>query len=101
MKKSALLLVKLGLLVGGTLVSQSVLADDVKISVNGMVCGFCAQGITKKLNKTESVEDVKVDLENKLVTFKTLKGKDLADKEITEILTGAGYSVVKIERSKP
>ena len=81
--------------------TQTILADAVKVSVNGMVCGFCAQGITKKLNKTEAVENVNVDLENKLVTFKTINGKELGDKEITDLMTGSGYTVVKIERTQP
>jgi len=101
MKKSLRFFVHLTLILGGALVAQSVLADSVKVSVNGMVCGFCAQGITKKLNKTEDVENVKVDLENKLVTFKTINGKEFSDKEITDLMTDAGYAVVKIERTKP
>jgi hypothetical protein len=67
MKNTIRFFAQISLILGGVLVTQTVLADDVKVSVNGMVCGFCAQGITKKLNKTEAVEDVKVDLENKLV----------------------------------
>jgi len=88
-------------LIGGLIVSGSALADDVKVSVNGMVCGFCAQGITKKLNKTEAVEKVNVDLEKKVVSFSTLAGKQLDDAAITKLITDAGYAVVKIERSKP
>lgn len=85
----------------GVLMSGIAFADDVKVSVNGMVCGFCAQGITKKLNKTEAVEKVNVDLEKKVVSFSTLAGKQLDDAAITKLITDAGYAVVKIERSKP
>ncbi|MEN9810633.1 MAG: hypothetical protein RLZZ488_2200 [Pseudomonadota bacterium] len=85
----------------GVLMSGIAFADDVKVSVNGMVCGFCAQGITKKLNKTEAVEKVNVDLEKKVVSFSTLAGKQFDDAAITKLITDAGYSVVKIERSKP
>lgn len=92
--------IQVGFILGGVLVSTNAFADAVTVSVNGMVCGFCAQGITKKLNKTGAVEDVNVDLENKVVTFKTQNGKDLEDKQITELITGAGYTVVKIERNK-
>ncbi|MEY3903816.1 MAG: hypothetical protein RL189_3122 [Pseudomonadota bacterium] len=86
---------------GGLVMSGVAFADDVKVSVNGMVCGFCAQGITKKLNKTEAVEKVNVDLEKKLVSFSTLAGKQFDDAAITKLITDAGYSVVKIERTKP
>lgn len=101
MKKSVRSFIQLSMVLGGFLVSQTVLADEVKVNVNGMVCGFCAQGITKKLNNTGAVENVNVDLENKVVTFKTISGKDMGDKEITDLITGAGYAVVNIERKKP
>jgi copper chaperone CopZ len=85
---------------GGLTLNNRAFADVVKVSVNGMVCGFCAQGITKKLNNTQSVENVKVDLENKLVTFNTLAGKTLDDASLSKLLMDAGYTVVKIEREK-
>ena len=94
-------IVSILLLAGGLFVSQSALADVIKVSVNGMVCGFCAQGINKKLTKTGLVEKVNVDLEKKLVSFSTLPGKELNDESITKLITEAGYSVVKIEREKP
>jgi len=85
---------------GGWTVNSTAFADTVKVSVNGMVCGFCAQGITKKLNNTHAVENVKVDLENKLVTFSTLPGKTFDDAALSKLITDAGYTIVKIERDK-
>ena len=84
----------------GLAMSSIAQGDLVKVSVNGMVCGFCAQGITKKLNNTGAVEKVKVDLENKVVSFSTLKDKVFDDSAITKLITEAGYNVVKIERGK-
>ncbi|MEY4065121.1 MAG: hypothetical protein RIR26_1329 [Pseudomonadota bacterium] len=85
---------------GGWIVNNTAFADTVKVSVNGMVCGFCAQGITKKLNSTQAVENVKVDLENKLVTFNTLPGKTFDDAALSKLITDSGYTIVKIERNK-
>lgn len=90
----------ISLCTGGFVISASVRADVVKVSVNGMVCGFCVQGISKKLNNTGAVEKVQVDLEKKLVSFSTLAGKTLDDAAITKLITDAGYAVVKIEREK-
>lgn len=81
--------------------SSNAFADSIKVTVNGMVCGFCAQGITKKLNNTQSVEKVNVDLEKKIVTFNTLPGKQLDDEAIKKLITDAGYTVVAVERQKP
>jgi copper chaperone CopZ len=66
-----------------------------------MVCGFCAQGITKKLTKTDAVEKINVDLESKIVSFSVQKGKTLDDEAIKKLLTEAGYTVVSIQREKP
>jgi len=84
----------------GGIMSLHAHADVVKVSVNGMVCGFCAQGITKKLNNTQAVEKVNVDLEKKIVSFETLAGKPFDDEAIKKLITEAGYAVVKIERTK-
>src|SRR4051812_15578424 len=71
----------------------------VKVTVNGMVCGFCAQGITKKFKAQDSVSTVDVQLSNKLVLIDLKEGKSLADEMIQKILNDSGYSVEKIERN--
>jgi copper chaperone CopZ len=73
-------------------------ATKIEVGVDGMVCGFCAQGITKKFKKNDDVESVKVDLESKKVSLVLKDGKNLSDNQITETLKNAGYSVSKIER---
>ena len=80
------------------LVALPVFAKDIKVSVKGMVCGFCAQGITKKFKAQPEVESVNVSLEKKTVDLKIKDDKDLSDKTITDILTEAGYNIEKIER---
>ena len=71
---------------------------EIKVSVKGMVCGFCAQGITKKFKAEPAVENVDVSLEKKLVTIDLKKDQDLADSKIETILKDAGYNIEKIER---
>lgn len=80
------------------MVSSLSIAKEIKISVKGMVCAFCAQGITKKFKSRPDVDSVDVSLEKKLVTVKTKSDQDIADTELTKILTDAGYNVEKIER---
>jgi len=75
-------------------------SEDVKISVKGMVCSFCAQGIRKTLGNEQAVEDVKVDLDKKLVTITVKDGKTLTDEEIQRLIQEAGYDVLSIERGK-
>lgn len=73
-------------------------ADKVNVTVKGMVCSFCSQGITKKF-KDQGVKDIKVDLGNHLVTIEFAEGKPLTDEVITKVLSDAGYGVEKIEKS--
>ncbi len=81
-----------------TSLSSLSFGKEVKVTVNGMVCSFCAQGIHKKLSAQEAVKSVDVSLSNHIVKVELKDGKDLDDKTITQILTDAGYSVSRIER---
>lgn len=83
------------------MISTSALAQDIHITVKGMVCSFCAQGIEKNFKKHKSLESIKVDLENNFVHLKLKPNQDLLDLEIQKTISDAGYSVEKIERSKP
>jgi mercuric ion binding protein len=84
----------------GSLISSSsfAYAKDLKVTVNGMVCSFCAQGIEKKLSSQAAVKSVDVNLENHLVKVALKDGQDLSDTTIAQILKDAGYSVSKIQR---
>lgn len=75
-------------------------AETIKASVNGLVCSFCATGIEKTFRAQSAVGDVKVDLDNKLVTIDTKQGQTLDDATITKLITDAGYSVTGIVRDK-
>lgn len=72
---------------------------EVKVSVKGMVCAFCAQGITKKLKAEPAIAKVDVSLEKKLVTIDLKDGQDIEDKKIEAILTESGYNIEKIDRA--
>lgn len=75
-------------------------AETITATVNGMVCAFCATGIEKTFKKQPAVETIKVDLDTKLVTIHTRKGKTLDDKTVKKLITNAGYSVISIKRKK-
>ena len=88
------------ILIAGLLISSSSLANakEIRVTVNGMVCSFCAQGIHKKLTAQSAVQRVDVNLDNHLVKVNLKDGQTLSDQVVTQILTDAGYSVSKIER---
>lgn len=83
-----------------TLFASAVQAETIKTSVNGLVCAFCATGIEKTFKAQSSVESIKVDLENKLVTIDTKQGQTMDDNTITKLINDAGYMVTNIVRNK-
>ena len=74
-------------------------AATIEMTVNGLVCGFCAQGIEKTLRKNPATADVLVSLENRLVAIATREGTDITDAELKTALTNAGYDVKEIQRT--
>ncbi len=94
MKKNLLLSIFLSLL----LLPVIVQAESISITVKGMVCSFCAQGIKKTFLKNQNVKEVKVDLESKLVSVQTIEGAAISDEEVKQIITDAGYEVLAINR---
>ncbi len=73
-------------------------ARTLQIEVNGLVCAFCAKGITKAVGKLKATEEVLVSLEHRLVAVALRDGQDIDDVTITRLLTDAGYTVVAIQR---
>jgi copper chaperone CopZ len=75
-------------------------AGSIKVTVNGMVCAFCAQGIEKRLGKLPAAQAVFVDLKKRVVAVEAKPGQKLDDKLIRAEITDAGYDVVKLEASE-
>ena len=84
-------------LVMGISAIPSMAANTVKVTVNGMVCAFCAQGIEKRISKMSATKDVFVDLKKKTVAVEAKDGQVLDAKAISAEIVDAGYDVVKIE----
>jgi copper chaperone CopZ len=82
------------------LVSGSASAATIELTVNGLVCGFCAQGIEKTLRRNAATDDVFVSLENRLVAIATKPETDIADEVLSKALKDAGYDVKSIARTQ-
>lgn len=75
-------------------------AKTIEMDVNGLVCGFCAQGIEKTLKGLPATEGVFVSLENRLVAVKLKDGADIDDATLKKALKDSGYTVVAIRRTE-
>ncbi len=73
---------------------------NITVNVKGMVCAFCAQGITKKFNSEPSISKVDVSLETKIVKLSVKEGQDIPDNKIESILKDSGFTVEKISRDE-
>lgn len=73
---------------------------QILISVNGLVCAFCAHGIQRALGKEAATDQVDVDLEAGRVTIDLKPEGDISDDRLRKLLTDAGYTVTGIDRSR-
>jgi copper chaperone CopZ len=70
----------------------------ILITINGLVCDFCAQSMKKVFGKKTEVLEVDVNLTTKLVRLDMKEGMDLKDEDIRQGIADAGYDVVSIKR---
>lgn len=64
------------------------------LKVEGMSCGHCEMAVKKALNQLDGVDSVDVDLDSKTVE---IKGSDLVDTRLKEVVYEAGYDVIEIQ----
>ena len=69
------------------------LEHDVTITVDGMVCDFCAQSIKKVFGKEDAVKDVFVDLDNGEIIVDLKEGQTLDHDVMTKLVVDSGYTV--------
>ena len=77
--------------------SNSLDGKKAIVTVNGMVCDFCARGVAKSLKKDPNVNDFTIDLTKKKVTIIFKQNKQLSNQDLSKILNKSGYSIRKIE----
>jgi mercuric ion binding protein len=70
-----------------------------RISVNGMVCSFCAQGIEKRLKAVPGIEAVQIDLSKGMVEVTARSGASLDAATLKQAIRDAGYDVRRIDRA--
>jgi copper chaperone CopZ len=84
--------------IAAALSAQTSFADTLKIKVDGMVCGFCASSIEKKLRANKATADVYVNLGNKIVAVSEKTGLKLDEAALKAHIADSGYEVKGIER---
>ncbi|MFM8766305.1 MAG: heavy-metal-associated domain-containing protein [Rubrivivax sp.] len=72
-------------------------ASAVKLSVNGMLCAFCAQGIEARLKKLPETADLYINLKQKVVAVQAKPGQTLPVDKLKAEVVEAGYEVTRAE----
>lgn len=72
--------------------------EELKVTVKGMVCAFCAQGIEKKFMAQPEVAKVEVSLANKYVKLIFKDQQRLTNDKIAELLKDAGFTASFAEK---
>jgi copper chaperone CopZ len=98
MKPFLLTLITLGYLLPATALAAPASAH---VSINGLICDYCAQSLTKLFGKRSEVAKVDVDLSGKSVHLEFHDGQSIDDATITQLITDSGYDVVAIKRPQP
>ena len=81
-------------------VSSLASAKTIEMDVNGLVCAFCAQGISKSMKAFPASDGVFVSLEHRLVAVHLKDGQDIADAALRKAITDAGYKLVAVRRTE-
>ena len=70
------------------------------VTVEGMVCDFCAQAIERVFMKREEVAGITINLDDQNVIIALKSEKDIENTTIEELFLNAGYNVQTINRKK-
>jgi len=72
----------------------------VQLTVDGLVCNFCATNISKTFSKLPEVSEVYVNLAAKAVLLQLKEGKKLPEDQTKQIVTDAGFNLRGISYPK-
>jgi len=87
----------LTLIIGLSFANSAFATTSIRAEVKGMVCAFCAKGISKKLNNLDAAKQVFVDLKNRVVLVEIKDQQKISLDEFNKIIQDAGYDVAKAE----
>lgn len=74
--------------------------DKVFVSVNGLVCDFCARALEKVFSKRDEVVGINVNLDKGEVLVAMREGQTINDETLTQLITDSGYNLTAIKRGE-
>ena len=74
--------------------------DRIDVSINGMVCSFCVQGIERKIRSLPATQSVRIDVAKHLVQIRLRPGETITDDQLRRLIRDAGFDVREIKHLK-
>lgn len=69
-----------------------------QMNIDGMVCNYCVESIRLRMKKNKEVQDVKIDMNKKLVIVTTLPGEDISIERIEDSIRDTGYTAQNVKK---
>ena len=69
--------------------------QELRVSVRGLVCAFCAQGLVKSVQKDAAVAKATVDLDEKQLHVYVKPGAELSRERLATLVQDAGFDVAQ------
>ena len=74
---------------------------DIVITVDGMVCSFCVQGVERTMRRIEGVSEVALSLEAKTISLWMKPGGTVEDAFLRGQIKASGFDARDIVREPP
>lgn len=81
-----------------TVTAENACQNRIDVTVDGLVCDFCARALEKVFGEKEAVERLTVNLDKGLVQVYLKPGRRLEDETITQLILDSGYNVDTIDK---
>ncbi len=100
MKKTILISIFTVMAIFGSMQSSFATAGtNYNIRVDGLACPFCAYGIEKKFKKMDGISNIKVDLDNGLVSVDAKEGLVLTEEQMKKLFNDSGFTYRSMKKT--
>jgi len=99
MKKIILMSVVTVITMFGSIQTSFATGSNYSIRVDGLACPFCAYGIEKKFKAMEGISNIKVDLDNGIVSVDAKYGVELKDDKMIKLFNDSGFTYRSMKKT--
>ncbi|MFK5915710.1 MAG: heavy metal-associated domain-containing protein [Woeseiaceae bacterium] len=83
----------------GTVQVSFAAGSNYSIRVDGLACPFCAYGIEKKFKAMDGISNIKVDLDNGIVSVDAKEGLELKEDKMIKLFNDSGFTYRSMKKT--